>query len=65
MSLTNAFAGYNATSGDVIKAKNDGVANYVGTRWRGGLTNLQPGQGYIYNSKATGNNTLVFPSPSK
>ena len=64
MTIANAFAGF-AVSGDEVRAKDDGIAKYVGTRWRGALTNLVPGQGYIYNSAATGDRTFVFPTSSK
>ena len=63
MTITDAFAGF-AVSGDEVRAKDDGIAKYVGTRWRGALSNLVPGQGYIYNSAATGDRTLVFPTSS-
>ena len=62
MTLDNAFAGF-AVNGDVIKYKG-GSANYQGGRWRGAF-NLEPGQGYIYNSNAEGDRTLTFPSSAK
>ena len=63
MTITDAFAGF-AVSGDEVRAKDDGIAKYVGTRWRGALTNLVPGQGYIYNSAVSGNRTFTFPTSS-
>ena len=63
MTITDAFAGF-AVSGDEIRAKDDGIAKYVGTRWRGALTNLVPSQGYIYNSAVSGNRTFTFPTSS-
>ena len=62
MTLDNAFAGF-AVNGDVIKHKG-GSANYQGGRWRGSF-NLQPGQGYIYNSNASGDRVLTFPTTAK
>ena len=62
MTLDNAFAGF-AVNGDVIKYKG-GSANYQGGRWRGAF-NLQPGQGYIYNSNVQGDRTLTFPASAK
>ena len=62
MALSNAFAGFNAASGDVVNSKNSGLSTYNGTRWRGQLTTLVPGEGYIYNSTAAEDKTLVFPS---
>ena len=63
MTITDAFAGF-AVSGDEVRAKDDGIAKYVGTRWRGALTHLVPGQGYIYNSAVSGNRTFTFPTSS-
>ena len=63
MTITDAFAGF-AVSGDEVRAKDDGIAKYVGTRWRGALTDLVPGQGYIYNSAVSGNRTFTFPTSS-
>ena len=62
MTLDNAFAGF-AVNGDVIKHKG-GSANYTNGHWRGAF-NLEPGQGYIYNSNATGNRILTFPTSAK
>ena len=64
MTITDAFAGF-AVSGDEVRAKDDGIAKYVGTRWRGALTHLVPGQGYIYNSAVSGNRTFTFPTDAK
>ena len=68
MSITDAFAGF-PTNGDIVKAKGGGQAqwNSGASRWIGALSNtpLQPGQGYIYNSKATGNRTFTFPVSAK
>ena len=62
MTIADAFAGF-AVSGDEVRAKDDGVAKYVGTRWRGALTEFVPGLGYIYNSAANETRTFVFPLP--
>ena len=67
MTLSEAFAGFPA-QGDNISSYDDGQANWNSgaNRWIGTLNNnnLKPGKGYIYNSKATQNKTLVFPSGS-
>jgi hypothetical protein len=63
MTLTDAFAGF-AISGDQVKSQSDGTANYNGTKWRGTLTNLVPGNGYFYKSTESGR-TLIFPSSAK
>ena len=58
----NIFAGF-AFSGDVIKTKVGGTysTTYNGTKWRGSLTNLEPGCGYIYQSAKTEIREFVFP----
>ena len=65
MTVINAFNGFPAINGDVVKSQNDGQANKTNTSWAGKLKNLEPGKGYIYKSKATENKTLVFPSSAK
>ena len=65
MTVINAFSGYDATTGDVVKGLGVGQANKTATSWAGRLKNLDPGKGYIYNSKATETKTLFFPSPAK
>ena len=66
MTVTEAFAGFPA-NGDVVKSNNGGQATWNSTanRWIGRLTTLEPGKGYIYNSKASGNKTFVFPIGAK
>ena len=63
MTLSAAFAGFPAPQ-DVVKSKT-ASATWNGQRWVGQLTNLVPGQGYIYKSKAAGNKTFTFPTGSK
>ena len=65
MSLSEAFAGITPAQGDVVKILGGGSAMYTGSSWMGGLRNLEPGKGYIYNSKATGVKTFTFPSNMK
>ena len=64
MTLQDAFASF-AVRLDEVRAKDEGVAVYNGTRWRGALTTLVPGKGYIYNSAVNENRTFVFPSSGK
>ena len=64
MTITNAFAGFNVVSGDVVNSKSNGLATYT-NRWRGTLTTLEPGEGYIYNSAATEDRVLTFPASAK
>ena len=60
MSLTDAFAGF-AVSGDKVSAKGQS-ASYNGTRWRGPLDTLVPGQGYVFESAT--DRTFVYPTGS-
>ena len=66
LSVSEAMSGYTPTAGDVIKSKSGSYASYSGNlgRWIGSLT-LEPGKGYIYESKATENKTLFFSNPAK
>ena len=60
MSLTDAFAGF-AANNDQVLGKT-GSAMYIRGRWQGTtLTNLQPGQGYVYKSATSGTRVLTFP----
>ena len=61
ISVTEAFAGLVPEIGDVVKSKT-GSATYYSTGWRGQLQTLEPGQGYMYQSKATEDKTFVFPA---
>ena len=60
MTVTNAFAGF-AVNGDIIRSKT-AFAVYTGTKWRGTLQNLTPGQGYVYESAINDDRIFVFPS---
>ena len=63
MSLPEAFAGFPAQQ-DVLKSKT-ASATWNGQHWVGQLNTLVPGQGYIYQSKATENKTFTFPTGTK
>ena len=60
LSVSEAFAGF-PVNGDMVKSKS-GVTTYNGTTWRGQLTTLEPGQGYIYKSNASTTRTFYFPA---
>ena len=62
MSVTNALANLTPTVGDMISAANGTYATYTVYGWGGSLQVLQPGNGYIYNSKAAGETSFTFPS---
>ena len=59
MSVTDAFSGLHPVNGDVIKSKG-GSSIYQGTGWRGDVETLVPGQGYIYQFKATESKTFTY-----
>ena len=61
MALSDAFAGF-AVAGDKITSKNGNATCLGNNRWRGSLTTLVPGQGYIYKS-ATGGE-FTYPTGS-
>jgi len=60
VTVNDAFAGF-AVSGDVVKSKENGIATYNGSQWRGTLNTLVPGQGYIYKSNSNEVRTFIFP----
>ena len=54
-----------AVNGDIIKGMG-GNARYNNGSWRTqGMNRLEPGQGYIYNSKSAVSRTLIFPTSAK
>ena len=63
MSVTDFFGSFPVTN-DVVKSKLQNT-RYNNGRWAGQLNTLIPGQGYIYNSAATGNRTFTFPTSAK
>ena len=58
-SVNEALSNYTPTQGDKIMYNNR-YATFNGTSWVGNLTQLVPGNGYIYKSNATSSQTLVF-----
>ena len=65
MTLTEAFAALPPTNGDNVKYQN---ANAIFSRnnWTNGITQLEPGKGYIYKSASNAaDRTLVFPTNAK
>lgn len=64
MTLTNAFAGF-AVNGDMVVSQADGSSTY-NNRWRGTLSTLEPGRGYMYKSTITvGDRVFTFPISTK
>ena len=65
MTVADAFASFPAVNGDIIKSSSGGVATY-NNRWRGALSTLEPGQGYIFNSSTSvTEDRMLILSPSK
>jgi uncharacterized repeat protein (TIGR02543 family) len=65
MQIADAFAGF-AVKNDQVKSK-DGYTTKIGTgnAWRGTISTLDPGQGYIYKSVDTATKPFTFTAPSK
>ena len=47
-------------TGDKIISQDGGFAVYNGTAWKGTLTSLQPGKGYVYISADNQSKTIIF-----
>ncbi len=60
MTVTEALANYTPAKNDVIKSKN-GTSVYSGTTWTSNW-NLEPGEGYIYISKASSTSSFTYPA---
>ena len=61
--LTDAFVEF-VLSGDQVKSKDNGSSIYSDL-WRGTLTTLEPGLGYIFKSTDQSNRILIFPTSAK
>ncbi len=64
MTVRRAFGRF-PVEGDVIKSNGRGSAKFDGTRWRGSLKVLEPGQGYLYISTTTGDRIFTYPANGK
>lgn len=68
LSISEAFQGITPVSGDQIKGTS-GYAIYETYQsygwWSGTLEYLNPGQGYMYKSNSSDNQTLYYPTPSR
>ena len=62
MTLDQAFSSFTPTDMDVIKSANGKATYYQGYGWRGRLSTLEPGRGYIYKSNAANTRTFYFPT---
>ena len=63
MSITEAMTNYTPTKNDVIRSKK-GSSIYTGSKWTSNW-NLEPGEGYIYVSKASSSQTFTYSTGSK
>ena len=56
--LSEAFGTF-PVDGDVVKSR-DNSSVYRNGQWRGQLSGLEPGKGYIYESNTSGNRTFTY-----
>ena len=64
MTLTDVFQGF-AVNGDMVISQAEGSSTYT-NRWRGTLSTLEPGRGYMYKSTITvGDRVFTFPISTK
>ena len=61
MTLDQAFSGFTPTHLDGVKTQEGSSTYYNGLGWKGKVTSLKPGQGFIYKSKASSTNTFTYP----
>ena len=61
LGLSGALQNLTPSNLDNIKTVGGMATYYQGIGWRGSLTTLEPGKGYIYKSNATSTKTFVFP----
>ena len=63
VNINDAFGGgFTPSNLDNIKTQNGTAIYYRNIGWRGTVTTLIPGEGFIYTSKANGQQTFTFPS---
>lgn len=62
MTLSDVFGSF-AVNGDRIASKTQNIVYNGG--WRGRLTTLEPGQGYVYTSNQVDDRVFVFPANTK
>ena len=62
MSLDDAFENLTPTNMDNIKTQTGIAVYYQGRGWRGRVSTLKPGEGFIYTSKASTPQTFTYPS---
>lgn len=60
MDITTAFSSL-AIAGDMVVSGSGQSSTYNGTRWRGDLSVLEPGKGYLYESASDENRSFYYP----
>ena len=63
MTIQEALTGFTPLAGDVISSQTNGSATYLNGQWRGNLTTLIPGQGYMYKSMDGTTRSFIFGGP--
>jgi hypothetical protein len=61
VSIEQALNGFTPTEGDRITSFDGKFTSFEDGEWGGNLSQLQPGQGYVYHSNAEVDKTLVLP----
>ncbi len=64
MDITTAFSSL-AISGDMVVSSNGQSSTFNGSRWRGDLSVLEPGKGYIYESASDESRSFYYPTNSR
>ena len=65
MSIEQAFAGFTPNHLDNIKTSNGSITYYNNRGWKGNVSTLKPGEGFIYKSKASEAKTFTYPISNK
>lgn len=64
MDITTAFNNF-ALTGDMVVSSSGQSSTFNGTRWRGDLSVLEPGKGYIYESVSNETRYLSYPANNR
>ena len=64
MNVADVFANFEAEENDELKGRGS-YTTFDGEVWFGGLTTLQPGQGYMYFSNSSETKTLIIQTGAK
>lgn len=63
--INDALANLQATENDMLKSRNAFASYYPSLGWVGSLTNLIPGEGYMYSSNGSAPTSFTYVAPSK